>query len=246
MKQPSRRTNLIIWQGSIILISLVTALAPGYYWLFFLLYFIVIMGVMFRSTRKMTKIPPQSKLGSPLFKEKNAIKTAMLDKELTQELKKQFMATMYLLLMTVVVLALFYAYRAIAFIPVHNWLKNYFENDVLVVFLDFLIMYEVVTGLLALPRFLMMGKMASANIMLPQRYIVYRRGIVANDRFYIEFTPDLCYEYNTRRHFVEIKSMSGKQGVRIRLYTDSIASLLEKIKALELKPCKGVTSEEKA
>ena len=246
MRQPSQKINLITWQGSIILISLVTALVPQYYWLFFLLYFVIIMGVMFRSTRKMTKIPPSSELGAPLFKEKQAVKIALLDKTLSEELKKQATASMMMLGMTVLVLALFYAYRALAFGPVHEILTQYFDNPVLVTFLDFLIMYEVVTGLLSLPRFALMGKLTAANIMLPQRFVVYRKGIVANDRFFIEFSSDMCYTYDLKRKYVEVRSIS-KKGARIRLYTDSISTLVEKIKSLNITPCPehGDAHEEK-
>jgi uncharacterized membrane protein len=240
MRQPSQSTNLLIWQGSIIIISLVTALIPQYSWLFFIIYFIVILAFMMKSGRRMMKIPPASQLGSLIFREKQAVKTAMADKQLTEELKAQAKVMSLMLGLTFLVLILFWLYEAVAFKPMHNLLQSYFNNPILVSFLDFLIMYEIVTGILALPRYSLMGKMSSANLMLPQKYTVYRKGIVANDRFYVEFTPYMCYVYDTKRHFVEIRSTNKKQPFRIRLYTDSISTLVEKIRSIEaLKPCEG-------
>ncbi len=236
MQQPSRKINLAMWQGGIILISLITALVPQYFWLFFILYFIVIMAFMFRSTRKMSQIPPRSELGNLLYKENQAIKIALLDKELSNELKQQVKLSMMMLGLTFLALLLFSAYRAIAFIPIHNYLSSIIDNAIVVNFLDYLIMYEIITGILSLPRFVMMGKMSSANIMLPQKYIVYKKGIIANDRFYIPFTDDLCYKYDPKRRFIELKSRT-KKGVRIRLYTESTSSLLEKIKSIGIGEC---------
>ncbi len=236
MRQPSRKTNIVMWQGGIIAISLVTALAPQYFWLFFILYFIIIMGFMLRSSRKMSKIPPRSELGNILYKEPQAIKIALLDKKLSDELKQQFKLTMMMLGLTFVALILFSAYRALAFAPIHSYLSSIIENEVLVLFLDYLIMYEIITGILSLPRFAMWGKMATANIMLAQKFTVYRKGVIVNDRFYIPFSNEQCYVYEPKRRFIEIRSMTNK-GMRLRLYTESISSLMEKIKSLGLKEC---------
>jgi len=111
MKQPSRKTSILIGQLSILFISLVTAFIPQYYTYVFIIYFIIIMFFMFRSTRKMSKIPPQKELGAPLFKENAAVKIAMTDKILTAELKKQFTASMSMLMLTFLVFILFPLYR---------------------------------------------------------------------------------------------------------------------------------------
>ncbi|ABN70070.1 membrane protein-like protein [Staphylothermus marinus F1] len=236
MKQPSRKTSLLISQVSILLISLVTAFIPQYYIYIFILYFIIIMAFMFRSTRKMSKIPPKKELGSPLFKENNAIKIAMLDKLLTAELKKQFTASMSLLLLTFLVFIIFPLYRQFVFVPVHELLSSIIGNPVLVNFLDFFIMYEFVFGILSILRFFIMGKMSGVNIMLPQNFILYKKGIIANDRFFIELTSDLCYKYDLKRHFVELRSRTNKN-FRVRLYTDSTSDLLNKIKDLGVVQC---------
>jgi uncharacterized membrane protein len=236
MRQPSRKTSFAISQLSILLISLVTAFIPQYYVYIFIIYFIIIMALMFRSSRKMTKIPPRRELGSVLFRESNAIKIAMLDRELTAELKKQFTFMMGFLLITFLVFLMFPLYNMFLSIPVHNLLSSLLDEPVLVNFLDFLIMYEFVFGILFLLRSIMVGKMSGINIMLPQSYTVYRRGIIANERFFIEFSKDLCYIYDSKRHFVELRSRSNRN-LRIRLYSDSASELISKIKDLGVDPC---------
>lgn len=236
MRQPSRKSTILIGQVSILLISLVTAFAPQYYLYFFILYFIIIMAFMFKSTRKMGKLPPQKELGAPLFKENNAMKIAMSDKLLTDELKKQALASMGLLFMTLLVFILFPLYRTFVLPVVHDFLTGTLGDDVIVRFLDFLIMYEVIFGILTGMRIVLMSKTAAMNIMIPQKFVLYRKGLVTNDRFFIELSKDLCYNADTKRHFVELINRK-QQGMRIRLYTDSTTELIERIKSLEVEKC---------
>ncbi len=236
MKQPSRKTSILIGQLSILFISLVTAFIPQYYTYVFIIYFIIIMFFMFRSTRKMSKIPPQKELGAPLFKENAAVKIAMTDKILTAELKKQFTASMSMLMLTFLVFILFPLYRNYVFEPMHSFLSSIISNPIIVNFLDFFIMYEFVFGILTVLRIVIMNKMSQYNIMLPQKFVVYRKGIITNDRFFIEFSKDLCYTYDLKRHFVELRSRTNKS-FRIRLYTDSTSELLNKVKDLGVDPC---------
>ena len=236
MKQPSRRTSILTSQLSILFISLVTAFIPQYYTYVFIIYFIIIMFFMFRSTRKMSKIPPQKELGAPLFKENAATNIAMTDKLLTAELKKQFTASMSMLMLTFLVFILFPLYRNYVFEPMHGFLSSIISNPMIVNFLDFFIMYEFVFGILTALRTVIMNRMGQYNIMLPQKFVVYRKGIITNDRFFIEFSKDLCYTYDLKRHFVELRSRTNKS-LRIRLYTDSTSELLNKIKDLGVDPC---------
>ena len=236
MKQPSRRTSILTSQLSILFISLVTAFIPQYYTYVFIIYFIIIMFFMFRSTRKMSKMPPQKELGAPLFKENAATNIAMTDKLLTAELKKQFTASMSMLMLTFLVFILFPLYRNYIFEPMHGFLSSIISNPMIVNFLDFFIMYEFVFGILTALRTVIMNRMGQYNIMLPQKFVVYRKGIITNDRFFIEFSKDLCYTYDLKRHFIELRSRTNKS-LRIRLYTDSTSELLNKIKDLGVDPC---------
>ncbi len=236
MSQPSQKTSLLIGQISILVISLVTAFMPQYSMYIFLGYFIIIMIVMFRSSRKMSKMPPKNELGAPLFKENGAIKIAMNDELLTQELKKQAMGSMGLLMLTFMVFILFPLYRQYAFIPIHEALSSAIGNIIVVNFLDYYIMYQVIFGILTLSRFLMQNKLGQMNLMIPQKFHLYRIGIVANDRMFIPLTSDLCFVFDRKRHFVELHSIKNK-GFRIRLYTDAISELVEKLKSLKVSQC---------
>lgn len=236
MRQPSRKTNILISQFSILFISLVTTIIPEYYIYIFLLYFVIMMFIMFRTTKAWTKIPPQKELGSPIFKEKNAMKIAMLDRVLMDELKKQAMATMSLLLLTIMVLIIFPLYRATIFPLTNYFMRSIFENELLALFFSHLIMFEFIFGFMSLLRILIMSKSRVSNIMLPQNYIVYRSGIVLNDRFFIRFVNNYCIEYNVKRRYVELRDKS-RGASRIRLYSDSVSELYDKIKQIGLVEC---------
>ncbi len=236
MRQPSRRTNILISQLSILFISLVTTLIPQYYIYVFLIYFIVLMFIMFRTTRAWTKIPPQKELGAPVFKERNAMKVAMLDKLLMDELKKQAMASMSLLMLSIIVLIIFPLYRATIFPLTYYALKLVLNNELLVTFLSFLIMYEFIFGFLSILRILVTSRSKASNIMLPQNYVIYKSGIVLNDKFFLRFSNEYCYEYNAKRRYVELRDKS-RGTTRIRLYTDAVSELYDKIKESGLTEC---------
>jgi len=239
MSQPSRRTNILISQISILLISIVTAFIPQYYIYIFIIYFIILMAIMFRTTRRMSKIPPQKELGSPLFKEKDAMKIAMFDKNLVDELKKQAMGMMSLLFMTFLLLIIFPLYRATVFeLTLYYFYQLLGEESIYAVFLSFLLMYEFIFGLMSLLRMLVMKRTGSVNIMLPQTYVVYHKGMVFNERFYLEFSSNYCIDVNEDRRYVEIRDRRGVQ--RIRLYTSSLSELRDRLRTVGLQQCMDV------
>lgn len=245
MRQPSRRTNILIGQASILFISIVTTFIPQYYFYVFFIYFLIIMFIMFRTTRTWTKIPPLKELGSPIFKERNAMRVAMLDKFLMTELKKQAMASMSLLLLTMILLVIFPIYKATVFPLTYYVFEQVFENELLATFLAFLVMYEFIFGFLTLLRMIVMSKVKASNIMLPQNYVIYRSGMVLNDRFFVRLGSDYCYEYDGKRRFVEIRDKS-RGSTRIRLYTDAVSELREKIRELGVVECVSVSGGEES
>jgi uncharacterized membrane protein len=86
---PSKVTTLAIQIGSLIAISLVSVIAPGYMPIFFIIYIVVIMLIMTRMTMAGFKKPTGVK-GAPLFKEDNARVAMSSDAALLQEVKEQF------------------------------------------------------------------------------------------------------------------------------------------------------------
>ncbi len=239
MRQPSRRMTILTSQLSIVFISFVSAFIPQYYMYVFLIYFVVLMFIMFRTTKAWSKIPPQRELGSPLFKEGNALKIAMFDKLLMNELKKQAMASMSLLLLTLVVIFIFPLYRGLIFPLTVAVLSSMIDSEIIVIFLAFLIMYEFIFGILTLLRIMIMSRIRASNIMLPQNYIVYKKGIVLNDKFFIEFSNKYCFEYDGKRRYVEIRDR-GRGSTRIRLYTDATSELKDKIRELGVLECSSI------
>jgi len=184
----------------------------------------------------MMKIPPQRELGSPLFKERNAIKIAMFDTALTEELKKQATASMSLLLLSFLVFIIFPFYNNVILPVSIIYLKELFEDELVVRFLAYLFMYEFVFGLLTLLRILVTRRIKASNIMLPQNFILYRRGLVLNDKFFIEFSSRYCFEYDAKRRYVELRDRRTGS-TRIRLYTEAISELRDKILGLGLERC---------
>lgn len=236
IEKGSRRTNILISQLSILIISLVSTFIPQYSFFVFLIYFIVLMFIMFRKTRVWSKPPSQRDLGSPLFRESSAFKIAMFDKILIDELKKQARASMVLMITTLLVLVILPLYRGIVFPLTSMLFSIIFDNPIIVLFLSFLVMYEIIFGLMSLLRSLTLSRSGLFNLMLPQSFILYRNGIVLNDRLYIGLTHDYCYEYNSERRFVEIKNRSRQSAV-IRLYTDAVSELRDRIRDIGLKDC---------
>jgi len=237
MRQPSRKFNIFLSQLSILFISLVTAFIPQFYIYVFLAYFVIVMFILFRRARVWSKTPPSRELGSPLFKEANAIRIAMLDAELMVEVRRQAMASLSIFMLTLIVLVIFPAYRATVFEITYNVFNSVTGSELIALFLAFLLMYEVLFGILTLARMAVLSKLKYSNILLPQNYTVYRAGMVINDRFFIKLESDkYCYEYNSKRRFVELRE-NKREGVRIRLYTDAVSELRDKIAELGFKSC---------
>ncbi len=227
-KQPSKIQMLLLGQLSILLISLVSTLFPGYYFLVAIAYAVVIAAVFSYSARKMSKKPSKEELGRPIFRENNAIKIAMFDKELHDELVKQMKATMLSMSTFILVLILFPLYRAVIAPYISSALESIITDSILVTFLNFLFMYEFIFVLMTIIRIIITKKYKFTQIMLPQRYIVYRKGVIINDRFYTPFSEDYCYKYDPKRHFIEIVSLKNPN-FRLRLYSENITKLKESI-----------------
>ncbi|RLG81617.1 MAG: DUF2208 domain-containing protein [Thermoprotei archaeon] len=237
MRQPSRKYTVGLSQASILVMSLIsTFLPPEYRTIVFILYFIAIMGFMFKKSKTWDKIPPKKELGPPLFKEPNAMKVAMLDKNLMNELKKQVTASFSLLLLSLFVLILFPFYNSTIYPMTWNLLIELTNNEILASFLSILIMYEFIFGILTLMRLAIMSKVKFMNILLPQRFIVYKRGVVINDKFFVEFSKKYCIEHNSSARYVEVREKSGS-GTRIRLYSDASSQLRSKLFDLGLDTC---------
>jgi len=231
-----RGRSVLISQLSILFISLVSTLIPEYsLWVFFI-YFIVLSIFMFRTSRRLLKIPSARELGSPLFKEKNALQIAMLDKILIDELRKQFTSSFTFMLFTLILLFVFPIYRGFIWPLTYYTLITIINNEVVVKFIAFLVMYEVFFGVLTLIRIKMMGRLSASTILVANTYTVYRNGVVVNDRFYIDFNPNYCYEYDPKRRFIEIRDRKGGS-MRIRLYSESISELYDKIKDVKIENC---------
>ncbi len=226
-QQPSKLQMILMSQIAIILMSLVTTFFPQYYLVVIILYTIIILGLTSYSATRKSKASPEE-LKNPIFREQNAMKIAMLDKNLSKELMKQMKVTMMTFITLPLVFILFPLYRGNVEPIVSEALRSMLENESLATYLNFLIMYEIIFMVLNIVRIATMKKFKPINIMLPQQYIVYRAGVLANNKMFIRFSEEQCFNYNPKRHYVEILSPKNP-GFKLRLYSDNIGRLRDKL-----------------
>ncbi len=230
IQQPSRLQNILISQIAIVLLSLVSTFFPQYFLLAIILYTIILFSVMSYTTTRKTKPRPEE-LKNPIFRENDSMKIAMYDKELSKELTKQ-MKTMMLGFITLpLAFIVFPLYMAYLRPLVGDILSKYFSDEI-ARFLNFVIMYETVFAILSTVRSLVMKKASTLNIMLPKQYIVYRTGVLMNNRMFIRFSGDLCYNYNPKRKFIELVNINNPN-TKIRLYSENISKLKDRLSNLE-------------
>ncbi len=228
---------LLISQISIILISLLTAvLGPGYMPYIFMLYIIVIFAVTLVTTRRGSKPKPEE-LKVQLFKESNAMKAAMLDQKLNEELSKQFKGMLLSFAPLPLIFVLFYLYGLLLAPVVENSLRNVIGSETLLSFLNYLLLYEFIFAISFPLRWAIAKLYKFEQIMIPADYIVYRAGIKGQN-VYIKFSKDLCYNYEPKRRFVEL--VPAKKGFKLRLYSERVSELKDKISSNNLiEECKA-------
>ncbi len=90
MGQPKRHVNILINVISIIVIALLTTLLPAYSLLIFFVFYMFVLFIVYRFTMKTGRMPPPNELGTPLYKESNAMKVAVSDPGLNKDLGQQF------------------------------------------------------------------------------------------------------------------------------------------------------------
>ncbi len=228
---------MLISQASIVLISLLTAvLGPGYMPYIFMLYIIVIFAVTLATTRRGSKPKPEE-LKVQLFKESNAMKAAMLDQKLNEELSRQFKGMLLSFAPLPLIFILFYLYGSFLAPIVEDSLRNAVRSEMLLSFLNYLILYEFIFVVSFPLRWAIAKLYKFEQIMIPANYIVYRAGI-SGQNIYIKFSKDLCYNYEPKRKFVEI--VPAKKGFKLRLYSERISELKDKISSNNLiEECKA-------
>lgn len=234
---PSRLVNIAIQTVSIVIFALISAIAPGYMWIFFILYIVLIMYITTRlvagGLKKATGIK-----GSPLFKEDNAHIVMASDALLFQELKDQFRNMMIIMLLPLLVILvappLYWQYVS----PYINELaRSFTTNDVLIKFVVNLGFYATLVLLIQLPRLLLTLKAKQRKQIFSARtFSVYRDGVVLDGRL-LKFEKDMCYQANIQRRFVQISS--PRLSFDIRLYTIETAKLIDVLRRVGLDECKA-------
>lgn len=230
----ARFLNFGISQASILSISFIAAYIPQYYFLFFIIFFIILTFIAARRMRMGSKPPPARELGSPIFKEANAIRVAMFDKKLMDETKKQLA---YSTIQIVTLIPLIILIPLIRQFLVLKIIENIdFENDFLRNFSTNLLTFETIYVVMGIARILLERKVKPVNFLLPQIYAIYRSGAVLNETYYVKLSNEYCYEINEERKFIEVKNIRRKS-FPIRLYTSSINVLTSSLREAGVSPC---------
>lgn len=233
--QQSKIVTIVLPIISIILFSLISAVVPGYMWLFFVLYFAVIMVVSYKVSMKGMKTITEHK-GSALFKEENTAQIMNLDRLLLDELKSQYKSTMLMMFLPLMLIFFIMPLAGAIQQTVKQIVSQYIEEEFLRNFLGFLAFYLVMFGIIGLPSRLLMRKSAKKKqLYTPMKYIVYRDGILVDRGRLIGYTEDICFKSNTDRKFVELHS--SKLPFLVRLYTLEVSKLVSKLKEVKLNEC---------
>ncbi len=230
-QQQSKLQTLLLTQVAVLILSIANTFLQQYTIFIMIIYFIVLMSITSYSTMKRVKPTPED-TRNPIFREQNAMKIAMYDKELTRELSKQMKALMASFLTLPVAFVMFPLYTGYISPIVRESLSSVL-SEIPARFINYIIMYETIFMILTGVRVAITRKVKMINIMLPQQYVVYRKGVLANNRMFIRFTEDHCFKYNPKRRFVEIVSPQNP-GFKLRLYSEEAGRLKDKLLDLKI------------
>ncbi|MEM4718417.1 MAG: DUF2208 family protein, partial [Desulfurococcaceae archaeon] len=231
----NKAIQAIIQIISIILFALVSAIAPSYSFLFFIIYFIILMFVFSRTMRGGFKRVDQVK-SAPLFKESDVSAVITSDPMLIQEVKEQFKSMMLLMILPFLVIFIAPLYWQYVAHYIENYMYQVSNNEFVTRFTVFLLFYVFLIGILQAPRVLLMRKMRQKKqIYTPRKYSVHKEGLILDNRL-LELTRDLCIKVDTKRKFVEIHG--DKIPFIVRLYTLDAIKLANKLHEVGLNECK--------
>jgi uncharacterized membrane protein len=237
MQQPKRHVSFLINTVSVLVISLLSTLAPAYAFLLFLIFYMVFFYIVYRITMRTSKMPPLSELGAPLHREVDSLKIAVTDPGLNKDLSSQFKFLMVTLAISLLAVFLYPLYNGLAGVYVISYLNNATGNILLSRFINYMTMYTLILVVLYSVRWAVTKKVSSVNLIIPQSFAIYRKGIVINNRNFIQASPTLCFTVNKQRRFIEIQDKTSG-GSRIRLYTKEPATVYEKLVEVGFNECK--------
>ncbi|WP_440060139.1 DUF2208 domain-containing protein [Thermogladius sp. 4427co] len=238
MQQPKRHVTVLMNAISIIVISLLSAIVPQWSWLIFLAFYLVFFYLVYRFTVKTSKTPPPSELGSPLFKEPNAIKIAVSDPGLNKDLSSQFKVLFITLLISMLAILLYPLYIGLIGGVVYASIESVVANQILARFSNYVIMYTFIIVVLYSIRWFIMRRVEYTNLLIPHNYVLYRKGIVINGRSFIPVGSSICFTVNKQRRFIEFYDPTNKSS-KIRLYTETPSTFYEKLLEVGFNECKA-------
>jgi uncharacterized membrane protein len=230
----SRKIMILIQALSMVMFALIAALIPDYFFLVFILYFLLIMIISAKiGTRVFKRV--EASAGPVLFKETATAQAMMYDSLVINELRSQVKSTMIYLVFPLVALLL---------IPLYNEhigprvleLAGALNNEILVRFVYFMVMYLFLAGVLQGIRLAITKSVKQPKqLFIPRSFTLYRSGIALDGRFF-EFSRDVCIKENRERRFIEIHG--EKLPYIIRLYTLEVSKLYSKMREAGLRECR--------
>ena len=237
MQQPKRHVSLLINTVSVIVISLLSTLAPAYAFLLFVVFYMVFFYIIYRITMRASKMPPLSELGAPLHREVDSVKVAVTDPGLNKDISSQFKFLMVTMVISFLAVFLYPLYNGLVGVYVISYLNNATGNILLSRFINYMAMYTLILVVLYSVRWAATKKVRSINLIIAQSFAIYRKGVVINNRNFIQASSTLCFTVNKQRRFIEIQDKASS-GSRIRLYTEKPSTVYEKLVEVGFNECK--------
>lgn len=238
---PYNPKYIALSQGLLIAFSLVNSFEPKYFFEFYILYFIVIIGitsVMFYRNNPMLrdrKYMSEAVKARTLYEEKSVENLINSDKEFLEETMRQAGKMMKnLFIYFIFIIAIYILYSEVLSKVING------QGTPLYRFVIFLVFYEVFYGIsfLLYRTTGMTSAVGSSMAMAPRSYKITDSGVVATDRsgttLHIIHLQDAEINVNREKKFVEIKP-DAKKGIpyKLRLYTndvDKVSELLNRLK----------------
>jgi len=241
---------LLVSQIYLAILSLVLAVAPQYYMLIFIIYFIAIMGLSMYTARGGggTRVPREEvEKARTLLKEDKAFELAMEDEELVRQFAGQAKTMLIMFMLFPVYIAIFRAATTYYNDLVAGLQSLGVSNETIAGFIVWLSVFESMFLVSQLSRRIVVRSGRAQPPIVPHGFRVTERGIIVKGSLgqVIGFPlPDGSeVKLNETKNYVEIKYPRGN---RIRLYTRKARKLYEYIQRYGIRREEGQDKGTKA
>ncbi|MCY0860215.1 MAG: DUF2208 domain-containing protein [Sulfolobaceae archaeon] len=231
---------ILLSQVSMLAFSYVLSLYPQYFLPIYIVYMIVMFGVMsyfmYRSNPMLRERVSLREIANArvIYEEKKAKELMEKDTEYLKYMTEVSMKTMRMLLyMIVYLIAIWILYYTFLLKYIGTFKAGIDKFIVYVVFFEALYVFNVLV-------YSRMMKPVQISVMAPTGYKITEKGILGDGGVFLhsKYLLNANIDVNREKKYVEISSGESKLPFKIRLYTDDVDKLLayiERLKKLEAK-----------